>query len=72
MKRALLFCTLLAISACCPKLFKTDDPYFKGACDCKGNREQRIGAICRDETLSKSTGSGACSHHGGVKTWLCK
>ena len=29
----------------------------------------RIGAICNDKTTSKATGSGACSHHGGVSCW---
>jgi hypothetical protein len=29
----------------------------------------RIGAICSDGTESNSTGSGTCSHHGGVSTW---
>lgn len=32
----------------------------------------RIGAICNDGTTSTATGSGACSHHGGVKNWICK
>ena len=27
------------------------------------------GAICRDGSTSDSTGSGTCSHHGGVATW---
>jgi hypothetical protein len=30
----------------------------------------RIGAICADGTQSGATGSGACSHHGGVMCWL--
>jgi hypothetical protein len=30
----------------------------------------RVGAQCRDGTTSKATGSGACSHHGGVKCWI--
>jgi hypothetical protein len=30
----------------------------------------RIGAICLDGWQSKATGSGACSHHGGVACWL--
>lgn len=30
----------------------------------------RTGAICRDGTKSSATGSGACSHHGGVAQWL--
>jgi hypothetical protein len=30
----------------------------------------RVGAICNDGTQSSATGSGACSHHGGVNCWL--
>lgn len=30
----------------------------------------RVGAICNDGTTSTATGSGACSHHGGVSCWL--
>ena len=30
----------------------------------------RVGAICRDGWRSSATGRGACSHHGGVSTWL--
>lgn len=30
----------------------------------------RVGAICRDGWQSKATGSGACSHHGGVSEWI--
>lgn len=30
----------------------------------------RIGAVCKDGSRSKSTGKGACSHHGGVAQWL--
>ncbi|HZY80607.1 MAG TPA: hypothetical protein VFE50_13870 [Cyclobacteriaceae bacterium] len=29
----------------------------------------RIGANCKDGTTSTATGSGACSHHGGVASW---
>lgn len=29
----------------------------------------RTGAICNDGSSSKATGSGACSHHGGVAYW---
>lgn len=71
MKKVILLSALLVLSCCGPKLFETNDPYFKKACDCKGDVEGRIGAICNDETLSKSIGKGACSHHGGVKIWLC-
>ena len=30
----------------------------------------RTGAICNDGWESSATGSGACSHHGGVDYWL--
>lgn len=30
----------------------------------------RVGAICNDGTRSYSTGSGTCSHHGGVNYWI--
>lgn len=30
----------------------------------------RCGATCNDGTHSNATGSGACSHHGGVNHWL--
>lgn len=33
---------------------------------------ERVGAICNDGTRSTATGSGACSHHGGVKEWICE
>ena len=29
----------------------------------------RVGALCNDNTTSKATGKGACSHHGGVSCW---
>ena len=29
----------------------------------------RVGAVCRDGWRSSATGSGACSHHGGVAYW---
>lgn len=32
----------------------------------------RVGATCRDGWPSSATGSGACSHHGGVLTWLMR
>jgi hypothetical protein len=28
-----------------------------------------VGAVCQDGWLSPSTGSGTCSHHGGVRMW---
>lgn len=35
-------------------------------------KSERIGAICCDETISYSTGPGACSWHGGVDAWKVK
>lgn len=32
--------------------------------------EIRTGCICNDGTSSSATGSGACSGHNGVKSWL--
>ncbi len=32
----------------------------------------RVGATCKDGSTSTATGSGACSHHGGVASWICK
>lgn len=40
-----------------------------GGAAAQGDRH-RIGAVCNDGTTSKATGSGACSHHGGVSCWL--
>jgi hypothetical protein len=39
-----------------------------GGREAQGDR-QRIGAVCNDGTTSTATGSGACSHHGGVSCW---
>jgi len=30
----------------------------------------RVGAVCNDGTQSSATGSGACSHHHGVRCWI--
>lgn len=35
--------------------------------DCSG---KRVGAVCEDGWRSSSTGSGTCSHHGGVDYWV--
>ena len=32
--------------------------------------KKRIGAVCNDGWRSNATGSGACSHHGGVNYWV--
>jgi hypothetical protein len=39
-----------------------------GGSAAQGDRH-RIGATCNDGTASTATGSGACSHHGGVSCW---
>ncbi len=41
-----------------PKLLSTSGP------------KVRYGAECKDGSYSDATGSGACSHHGGVRHWL--
>lgn len=33
---------------------------------------KRTGAVCEDGWESSATGSGACSHHGGVDNWKYK
>jgi hypothetical protein len=39
-----------------------------GGTAAQGDRH-RTGAVCKDGTTSMATGSGACSHHGGVSCW---
>ncbi len=34
--------------------------------------QNRTGAICNDGTRSTATGTGACSTHGGVRSWICR
>jgi hypothetical protein len=41
-------------------------------CDIDCPADQRTGALCQDGTESDSTGSGACSGHGGVDCWYCE
>lgn len=50
----------------------TQNTYFNDAYACEVNTSDRIGARCKDGSLSKSTGRGTCSSHGGVDVWLCK
>ena len=38
---------------------------------CNAGDPNIVGATCTDGTSSSATGSGACSHHGGVSTWTC-
>ncbi|MGL5888693.1 MAG: hypothetical protein ACRC3B_02340, partial [Bacteroidia bacterium] len=41
-------------------------------CDCQTNESCRTGAVCNDGSNSSSTGTGACSQHGGVDYWICR
>lgn len=47
-----------------------DDEYIIDDYNEDSEGKVRVGAICKDGTRSYSTGSGACSHHGGVAYWL--
>jgi hypothetical protein len=57
-----------AVPVAAPAL--TAAPAYSGPPGCQGATGARYGALCGDNTTSGATGSGACSHHGGVKTWL--
>ncbi len=37
---------------------------------CGCSRGKRVVAVCEDGWRSSATGSGACSHHGGVDYWI--
>lgn len=41
-------------------------------CDTEDDRNDRVGAICKDGVKSYATGSGTCSEHNGVKKWQCR
>jgi len=43
---------------------------ISGCSDPNSSNGNRIGAVCKDGTSSSATGSGACSHHGGVARWI--
>lgn len=40
-----------------------------GASQAQAPPRHRVGALCNDGWSSTATGSGACSHHGGVSCW---
>jgi len=44
---------------------------YDGFCDIDCPASYRTGCLCNDGTTSNSTGSGACSGHGGVYCWYC-
>ncbi len=62
-KLFLILIILLSASLSCTKT----DEVTNSSGDCV-----RVGAICNDGTRSNATGSGACSHHGGVREWICQ
>jgi hypothetical protein len=41
-----------------------------GVRQARRGKQGRVGAVCRDGTVSGSTGGGACSGHGGVAHWV--
>ena len=59
--------TLAVVFMICLLGCSKDSPTISSEGNCN-----RIGAICNDGTRSSATGSGACSHHGGVDFWICK
>lgn len=66
MKKAILF-TLTTIFFCV--IF-----YACGCSEysCEASDINIVGAYCNDGTKSDATGAGACSRHGGVKSWRCR
>ncbi|MCM4160884.1 hypothetical protein FHG64_17840 [Antarcticibacterium flavum] len=52
-----------------PSTFRTSQPKLNNNFY-KSDTKVRVGAVCNDGTTSQATGSGACSHHGGVAYWL--
>jgi len=66
MKKAILF-TLTTICFCV--IF-----YACGCSEysCDASYINIVGAYCNDGTKSDATGGGACSRHGGVKSWRCE
>lgn len=66
LKRSILLLLSIAALALTPACGDDDSPTGPGE---EGNC-RRVGAVCNDGTHSDATGSGACSHHGGVDHWL--
>ena len=68
MKKILILAfTLMVIFASCIHSPEDDSDSESNSDSTSG---VRIGAVCNDGTTSTATGSGACSHHGGVDYWL--
>lgn len=54
-----------------PTVATPPQPAYTGLPECQGlPGGARYGATCGDGSRSGATGSGACSHHGGVAQWL--
>jgi len=67
MKKAILF-TLTTICFCV--IFYACQKCSEYSCDTSD--PNIIGAYCNDGTTSDAIGQGACSSHGGVKSWRCE
>lgn len=74
MKKLLILCFLtICLTQCEPK-DEAESTSYGGSSSgvrCDSSRTNRVGAVCNDGSRSSATGSGACSHHGGVNYWLC-
>jgi hypothetical protein len=66
--RILKFVLAIAIAVAAFSCQKDGDPVSSSSTAQTGG--VRTGAMCNDGTTTTATGSGACSHHGGVKYWL--
>jgi hypothetical protein len=53
-----------------PTAEPTPDPTAEPEPQGEESEPVRVGAVCRDGSESSATGSGACSHHGGVDHWI--
>ena len=51
--------------SCCEDQYAEDN-------SCPAGSPNIVGAKCNDGTNSSATGSGACSHHDGVRYWICR
>lgn len=69
MKNRILIAFLLILTMSLTNCSKDDN---SSSSDCQTEPSKRRGAKCKDGTETTTTGSGACSGHGGVDSWLCK
>lgn len=65
---AIALATLSLVSIGCGEADSTNNHNSRKKYDSR----ERTGAICNDGSTSRATGSGACSHHDGVKYWTYK